>query len=194
MITTTFQPGATPANAIRVLNQQGQAYITSFQSELTKRCRELAKQVQDDINNTVDGGSVAFTKRAIFFNFVQHGNGTRTNQIIVRGQQAAYLRSVLTDDPAKFNKIIPTANARMTAQGNIAGLHTQMGKKYKVVEQNGKRYLIDTSQKKKKRNKRVVGKYEKKKRKMIYDFFNETEHKARLVLNTMRGQFNLWRG
>jgi len=82
----------------------------------------------------------------------------------------------------------------MTAQGNIAGLHTQMGKKYKVVEQNGKRYLIDTSQKKKKRNKRVVGKYEKKKRKMIYDFFNETEHKARLVLNTMRGQFNLWRG
>jgi len=194
MITTTFQPGATPANAIRVLNQQGQAYITSFQSELTKRCRALSKQVQYDINNTVDGGSVAFTKRAIFFNFVQHGNGTRTNQIIVRGQQAAYLRSVLTDDPVKFNKIIPTANARMTAQGNIAGLHTQMGKKYKVVEQNGKRYLIDTSQKKKKRNKRVVGKYEKKKRKMIYDFFNETEHKARLVLNTMRGQFNLWRG
>jgi len=194
MITTTFQPGATPANAIRVLNQQGQAYITSFQSELTKRCRALAKQVQDDINNTVDGGALAFTKRAIFFNFIQHGNGTRTNQIIVRGQQAAYLRSVLTDDPATFNKIIPTSNAKMTAQGNIAGLHNQMGKKYKVVEQNGKRYLIDTSQKKKKRNKRIIGKYEKKKRKMIYDFFNETDSKSRLILNTMRGQFNLWRG
>lgn len=193
MITGTFQPGATPANAIQVLNQQGQAYITSFQSELTKRCRALAKQVQDDINNTVDGGAVAFTKRAIFFNFIQHGNGTRTNQIIVRGQQAAYLRSVLTDDPATFNKIIPTANARMTAQGNIAGLHTQMGKKYKVVEQNGKRYLIDTSQKKKKRNKRIIGKYEKKKRKMIYDFFNEVEQKAILSLNTMRGQFTLRR-
>lgn len=193
MITGTFQPGATPANAVRVLNQQGQAYITSFQSELTKRCRELAKQVQDDINNTVDGGAVAFTKRAIFFNFIQHGNGTRTNQIIVRGQQAAYLRSVLTDDPATFNKIIPTANARMTAQGNIAGLHTQMGKKYKVVEQNGKRYLIDTSQKKKKRNKRIIGKYERKKRKMIYDFFNEVEQKAILSLNTMRGQFTLRR-
>jgi len=194
MITATFQPGATPANAIRVLNQQGQTFITSFQSELTKRCRKLAKQVRDDINNTVDGGSVAFTKRAIFFNFIQHGNGTRTNQIIVRGQQAAYLRSVLTDDPATFNKIIPTSNARMTAQGNIAGLHNQMGKKYKVVVQNGKRYLIDTSQKKKKRNKRIIGKYEKKKRKMIYDFFNETESKSRLILNTMRGQFNLWRG
>ncbi len=194
MITATFQPGATPANAIRVLNQQGQAYITSFQSELTKRCRALAKQVQDDINNTVDGGALAFTKRAIFFNFIQHGNGTRTNQIIVRGQQAAYLRSVLTDDPATFNKIIPTSNARITAQGNIAGLHNQMGKKYKVVEQNGKRYLIDTSQKKKKSNKRIIGKYEKKKRKMIYDFFNETESKSRLILNTMRGQFNLWRG
>ncbi|MBK0353577.1 hypothetical protein JD422_23375 [Leclercia adecarboxylata] len=193
MITGTFQPGATPANAVRVLNQQGQAFITSFQSELTKRCRALAKQVQDDINNTVDGGAVAFTKRAIFFNFIQHGNGTRTNQIIVRGQQAAYLRSVLTDDPATFNKIIPTANARMTAQGNIAGLHTQMGKKYKVVEQNGKRYLIDTSQKKKKRNKRIIGKYEKKKRKMIYDFFNEVEQKAILSLNTMRGQFTLRR-
>jgi hypothetical protein len=194
MITATFQPGATPANAIIILNQQGQAYITSFQSELTKRCRALAKLVQDDINNTVDGGAVAFTKRAIFFNFIQHGNGTRTNQIIVRGQQAAYLRSVLADDPATFNKIIPTSNARITAQGNIAGLHNQMGKKYKVVEQNGKRYLIDTSQKKKKRNKRIIGKYEKKKRKMIYDFFNETESKSRLVLNTMRGQFNLWRG
>lgn len=193
MITGTFQPGATPANAVRTLNQQGQAYITSFQSELTKRCRALAKQVQDDINNTVDGGAVAFTKRAIFFNFIQHSNGTRTNQIIVRGQQAAYLRSVLTDDPATFNKIIPTANARMTAQGNIAGLHTQMGKKYKVVEQNGKKYLIDTSQKKKKRGRRVIGKYEKKKRKIIYDFFNETEQKAILVLNTMRGQFTLRR-
>lgn len=148
MITGTFQPGATPANAVRVLNQQGQAFITSFQSELSKRCRALAKLVQDDINNTVDGGAVAFTKRAIFFNFIQHGNGTRTNQIIVRGQQAAYLRSVLTDDPTLFNKIVPTANARLTQQGNISALHNQMGKKYKVVEQNGKRYLIDTSQKK----------------------------------------------
>lgn len=193
MITGTFQPGATPANAVRVLNQQGQAYITSFQSELTKRCRELAKQVQDDINNTVDGGAVAFTKRAIFFNFIQHGNGTRTNQIIVRGQQAAYLRSVLTNDPTMFNKIVPTANARLTAQGNISALHNQMGKKYKVVEQNGKRYLIDTSQKKKKRNKRIIGKYERKKRKMIYDFFNEVEQKAILSLNTMRGQFTLRR-
>lgn len=193
MITGTFQPGATPANAVRVLNLQGQAFITLFQSELTKRCRELAKQVQDDINNTVDGGAVAFTKRAIFFNFIQHSNGTRTNQIIVRGQQAAYLRSILTDDPTLFNKIVPTANARMTAQGNIAGLHTQMGKKYKVVEQNGKRYLIDSSQKKKKRSKRIIGKYEKKKRKMIYDFFNEVEQKAILTLNTMRGQFTLRR-
>lgn len=193
MITGTFQPGATPANAVRVLNQQGQAFITSFQSELSKRCRALAKLVQDDINNTVDGGAVAFTKRAIFFNFIQHGNGTRTNQIIVRGQQAAYLRSVLTDDPTLFNKIVPTANARLTQQGNISALHNQMGKKYKVVEQNGKRYLIDTSQKKKKRNKRIIGKYEKKKRKMIYDFFNEVEQKATLSLNTMRGQFTLRR-
>lgn len=191
MITGSFQQGATPANAVRILNQQGQAFITSFQSELTKRCRALAKQVQDDINNTVDGGAVAFTKRAIFFNFIQHGNGTRTNQIIVRGQQVAYLRSVLTDDQTMFNKIVPTSSARLTAQGNIASLHTQMGKRYKVVEQNGKKYLIDTSQKKKKRGRRVIGKYEKKKRKIIYDFFNETEQKARLVLNTMRGQFTL---
>lgn len=193
MITGTFQPGATPANAVRVLNQQGQRFITDFQSELSKRCRALAKLVQDDINNTVDGGAVAFTKRAIFFNFIQHGNGTRTNQIIVRGQQAAYLRSVLTDDPTLFNKIVPTANARLTQQGNISALHNQMGKKYKVVEQNGKRYLIDTSQKKKKHSKRIIGKYEKKKRKMIYDFFNEVEQKATLSLNTMRGQFTLRR-
>ena len=189
MITGGFGRGATPADAVRVLNSQGKVFITDFQSELTKRCRALSKQIQDDINNSVEGGSVAFTKRAIFFNFIQHGNGTRTNQIIVRGSQAAYLRSVLTDDPAMFNKIIPTANARMTAQGNIAGLHTQMGKKYKVVEQNGKKYLIDTGLKKKKRSKRIIGKYEKKKRKMIYDFFDETEQKARLVINNMKGIF-----
>ncbi|WP_197090573.1 hypothetical protein [Leclercia sp. 119287] len=189
MITGDFRRGATPADAVRVLNSQGKVFITDFQSELTKRCRALSKQIQDDINNSVEGGSVAFTKRAIFFNFIQHGNGTRTNQIIVRGSQAAYLRSVLTDDPATFNKIIPTANARMTAQGNIAGLHTQMGKKYKVVEQNGKKYLIDTSLKKKKRSKRIIGKYEKKRRKMIYDFFSETEHQARLIINNMKGTF-----
>lgn len=189
MITGDFRRGATPADAVRVLNSQGKVFITDFQSELTKRCRALSKQIQDDINNSVEGGSVAFTKRAIFFNFIQHGNGNRTNQIIVRGSQAAYLRSVLTDDPAMFNKIIPTANARMTAQGNIAGLHTQMGKKYKVVEQNGKKYLIDTSLKKKKRSKRIIGMYEKKKRKMIYDFFGETEQKARLVINNMKGTF-----
>lgn len=189
MISGDFRRGATPADAVRVLNSQGKVFITDFQSELTKRCRALSKQIQDDINNSVEGGSVAFTKRAIFFNFIQHGNGTRTNQIIVRGSQAAYLRSVLTDDPAMFNKIIPTANARMTAQGNIAGLHSQMNKKYKVVEQNGKKYLIDTSLKKKKRSKRIIGKYEKKKRKMIYDFFDETEQKARLVINNMKGTF-----
>jgi len=189
MISGEFRRGATPADAVRVLNSQGKVYITDFQSELTKRCRALSKQIQDDISNSVDGGAVNFTKRAIFFNFIQYGNGIRTNQIIVRGSQAAYLRSVLTDDPTTFNKIIPTANARMTAQGNIAGLHTQMGKKYKVVEQNGKKYLIDTSLKKKKRDKRVIGKYERKKRKMIYDFFDETEQKARLVINNMKGTF-----
>jgi hypothetical protein len=189
MITGEFRRGATPADAVRVLNSQGKLFITDFQSELTKRCRALSKQIQDDISNSVDGGAVNFTKRAIFFNFIQYGNGIRTNQIIVRGSQAAYLRSVLTDDPTTFNKIIPTANARMTAQGNIAGLHTQMGKKYKVVEQNGKKYLIDTSLKKKKRDKRVIGKYERKKRKMIYDFFDETEQKARLVINNMKGTF-----
>ncbi len=189
MISGEFRRGATPADAVRVLNSQGKLFITDFQSELTKRCRALSKQIQDDISNSVDGGAVNFTKRAIFFNFIQYGNGIRTNQIIVRGSQAAYLRSVLTDDPTTFNKIIPTANARMTAQGNIAGLHTQMGKKYKVVEQNGKKYLIDTSLKKKKRDKRVIGKYERKKRKMIYDFFDETEQKARLVINNMKGTF-----
>lgn len=189
MISGEFRRGTTPADAVRVLNSQGKMFITDFQSELTKRCRALSKQIQDDIINSVDGGAVNFTKRAIFFNFIQYGNGIRTNQIIVRGSQAAYLRSVLTDDPTTFNKIIPTANARMTAQGNIAGLHNQIGKKYKVVEQNGKKYLIDTSLKKKRRDKRIIGKYEKKKRKMIYDFFDETEHKARLVINNMKGTF-----
>lgn len=194
MISGDFRRGATPADAVRVMNTQGQRFITDFQSELTKRCRALAKTVQDDINENVEGGAVNFTKRAIFFNFIQHGNGTRTNQIIVRGSQAAYLRTVLTDDQTMFNKIVPTANARLTKQGNIAGLHSQMNKKYKVVEQNGKKYLIDTSLKKKKRSKRIIGKYEKKRRQMIYDFFGETSQKARLVINNMKGSFTFYRG
>ncbi|MDI3365978.1 MULTISPECIES: hypothetical protein [Pantoea] len=91
-----------------------------------------------------------FTKRAIFFNFIQRGE-RRTNQIIVRGDQAKYLKSVITDAAKIYDMFIPTSNAKLSKQGNISGLHAGMNKKYKVATVKGKKMLIDTTKKKESR-------------------------------------------
>ena len=79
----------------------------------------------------------------------------------------------------------------MSQQGNIAGLKSGLSSgKYKVVKSGGKRRLIDTSKKDTKRKtKRVVGLREKKKRKLVYDFYAEAEAGARLILAGVRGHF-----
>jgi hypothetical protein len=187
-ITTGFNPNYTPADAIKWVNNKETEIVINVQSNITKKIREVSKQLQDKLDNDIKGGPVPFTKRAIFFNFIQRGD-RRTNQIIVRGDQTKYLNSVITDAADIYDKFIPTSNAKLSKQGNIAGLHAGMNKKYKVANVKGKKMLIDTTKNKKKRDKRIIGVKEKKNRKMIFDFFNEAESNSRLALSNMNGTY-----
>lgn len=187
-ISTGFNPNHTPADAIKWVNNKQTEIVINVQSEITKKIREVSKQLQDKLNQDIKGGPVPFTKRAIFFNFIQRGE-LRTNQIIVRGDQANYLKDVITDASEIYDKFIPTSNAKLSKQGNITGLHAGMNKKYKVATVNGKKMLIDTTKKKKNRDKRIIGVKEKKTRQMIFDFFNEAESGARLALSNMNGTY-----
>lgn len=188
MITGGFQSGSTPQDAVQWINKKETEIIVNVQSEITKRVRALTYQLQEQLNKDIAGGPVAFTKRALFFNFIQNGD-TRTNQIIVRGDQAAYLRTTITDSQDLFDKFIPTSNAKLSQQGNISGLKAGMDKKYKVIQVKGKKLLVDTTKKKKNRDKRIVAVKEKKRRKMIFDFFKEAEAGAKLVLSDVNGTY-----
>ncbi|WP_210532250.1 hypothetical protein [Pantoea ananatis] len=150
-ITTGFTPpDYTPADAVKWVNNKQSEIIINVQSDITKKIREVAKKLQDKLNHDIKGGPVPFTKRAIFFNFIQRGE-RRTNQIIVRGDQAKYLKSVITDAAKIYDMFIPTSNAKLSKQGNISGLHAGMNKKYKVATVKGKKMLIDTTKKKESR-------------------------------------------
>lgn len=191
-----WRQGSGPDDAGRWINDEGGRIIINVQSEITKRCRELARQMQNQLNEEIKGGPVAFTKRALFFNYIQSGY-KRINQIIVRGDQAAYLRTVLNPEDANelYEKIIPTGSARLTKQGNISALNKGISsKKLIVVEEKGKKYLIDPSKKSKKQHsKRVIGVKEKKKRKLVYDFFKNAEDWAKLLLSDVNGTFKFTR-
>ncbi|KNC14322.1 hypothetical protein AC790_08990 [Pantoea sp. RIT-PI-b] len=186
--------GNSPQAVSTWLNNQGRAIIINVQSEISKRMRTLTAQLQKELNKDIAGGPVPFTSRALFFNFIIKSNGSRTNQIIVRGDQAAYLRTVLTDMNEVFDKMIPTQSAKLNKQGNITGLKAGIGsKKLVVVEEKGKKYLIDTTKKKKKRDQRVVAVREKKRRSMVFDFFQKAEDGAKLILSDVSGTYTFTR-
>jgi len=184
-----FKAGHTPQDAIKWTNDQEKSITINVQSEITKRVRQLSYKLQKDMDASIAGGPVAFTKKALLFNFIQASNGNRTNQIIVRGDQAAYLRTVITDVREIFDQFIPTNNAKLTAQGNITGLRNNMNKRYKVIEAKGKKMLVDTTKKKKNRSKRIIGVREEKKRKMVFDFFQQAEDGAKLILSDVNGSY-----
>lgn len=192
-ISTGFKPNHTPDDAIKWANNKKSEIVINIQSEITKKIREVSKKLQDKLNQDIKGGPVPFTKRAIFFNFIQRGE-IRTNQIILRGDQAKYLDTVITDARSLYDKFIPTSNAKLSKQGNITGLHAGMNRKYKVVTVNGKKMLIDTTKKKNNRDKRIIGVKEKKSRQMIFNFFNEAEARSRVVLSNMNGTYYFSRG
>jgi hypothetical protein len=186
----------TPAglrNASQYLNQQGQLFVQDFNKEVTSRARRLAQQIQNDLNAKIAGGPVNFTSKSILFRYVRNSDGTTTNQIIVKNIQAQYLYDVIVK-PSLIEKYIPTSNAKLTAQGNIQGLRKNLASgKYKVVKTNGTKRLIDTSKNGRKRKERVIGVREKKKRKLIYDFYHEAEQGALLILSDVRGRFVIQR-
>lgn len=177
-------------NATAYLNTQGRQLGQNFQKELINRARALSIQLQKGISESVDKGAVPFTNRAVLFTYKKTGTGV-TAKIIVKDLQAKYLYDVLVQ-PSAHEKYVPTSAARLTRQGNISGLKANLANgRYKVVVQNGKKRIIDTSQKKK--NKRVIGVRESKRRQLIYDFYANAERGAMLILNDIRGTFTLRR-
>lgn len=179
-------------NATTYLNTTGQRLGRDFQNEIIKRSRALSAKMQMDLNNAVDKGAVPFTQRSILFMYKKVGNGVRST-ILVKDLQAKYLYDVLVEEKA-IDKFVPTSKARLDRFGNIAGMKRNLSNgRYKVITgKNGKERLIDTSQKKK--EKRVIGLRESKKRKIIYDFYAEAEKGARLVIAGIQGSFVIKKG
>jgi len=175
-------------NAREYINQQGRQLGKDFQKTLIKQTRELSLKMQKDLDAIIDKGAVPFTKRSMLFTYKLTGTGVVTS-IMVKDIQAKYLYDVLVK-PSRFNKFIPTSAARLTAQGNITGLRNNLRKgRYKIVKQGGKERLIDTNQKKK--GKRVIALREDKKRKIVYDFYENAERGAVMIFSTINGTFKV---
>ncbi|WP_370558221.1 hypothetical protein NMD96_12835 [Edwardsiella tarda] len=181
------------AQVQRWINQQAQTIPADFQRELSRRCRTITQKLQDKINSTVKDGAVNFTQRAMLFNYIDHGF-SRTNQIILRGNQAKYLKNVLGVNGSNVSKWIPTLNANLTSQGNIKSLKSKIkNNKYKqILSKNGKKYLIDVSSKNPKKHK-VIAYYGAVSRHQLFDFYQEAENLARQELANMRGTFGFRR-
>jgi len=109
----------------------------------------------------------------------------------VKDLQAKYLYDIIVKEKA-IDKIVPTSAARLSAQGNIAGFKKNLASgRYKIVKgKNGKQRLIDTTKKDTKtKTKRVIGLRESKRRKIIYDFYQEANDGVRLMISGIQGSF-----
>ncbi|MCV3770313.1 hypothetical protein [Enterobacter sp. RD4-1-1] len=185
----------------KFINDNSPKIGDQFKKELSERMRTVTKQIQQQINVESKGGVVAYTNRAMKFNFYKPNGFTSINQIIVMPDQADYLKNVIDPNYVRKHeyKVIPYQNARLTKQGNISQLKNK--DKYKRVKsKNGKEFLIDTSKNSSKRDpamarkKRVVGYYGSVGRKPLFDFYDEAEKKVIKQLRTLRGTFNYrWR-
>ncbi|PLE59135.1 hypothetical protein B6I74_17275 [Klebsiella variicola] len=179
---------------ITYINKEGRQLKSDFQNELITQSRALAIKMQTDLDNSIDKGGVSFTSKAIYFKFSKRNKGV-TCYIGVKDIQNNYLYEII-NKPASVEKFVNTSAAPLTKQGNIARLRANIkSKKYKVVESGGKKRLIDTTKKDTKtKTKRVIGIQESKKRKMIYDFYNEGEKGVRMIVSTIQGHFSVKKG
>lgn len=176
----------------RYINKQGTKLGKDFQKTVINQMRTLSQTMQNDLNDSIDKGAVAFTKRSLLFTYSTNSYGGFTCTILVKRLQAKYLYDVIVHS-RNFKKFIPTSAARLSREGNIMGLRNNIRKgRYKVVKQGSKERLIDTQQKKK--EKRVIGLREDKRRKMVYDFYNEAEKGMMLVVSNTRGVFKVAKG
>jgi len=177
-------------NARTYINRAGQQLGRDFQKTMIKEVRTLSKTMQKDLTASVNRGAVAFTNRAILFQYKINGSQVTTS-IRVKDIQAKYLYDVIVKKK-RIKKFVPTNAARLTRQGNIAGLRTNLASgKFKIVKQGNKERLIDTS--KKKKVKRVIALREEKERKLIYDFYQNAERGAVLIFRNIRGTFRVTR-
>ncbi len=183
------------SGATTYLRSEGQRLKAEFQKEMIKRTRDLAAKMQRDMSAAVDKGATGFTNRAVLFTYRNNNSNSLNASILIKSIQANYLYDIIVQ-PKAIDKFVNTSVARLTAQGNISGLHANLQSgKYKIVKgKNGKERLIDTSKKDtKKKTKRVIGLRESKKRKLIYDFYNEADKGVKLMIKDINGVFTLTR-
>lgn len=184
------------SGATTFLKSEGTKLKAEFQKEMIQRIRKLSQQMQKDMSDVVDKGATGFTNRAVLFTYQRRSDTSVTCSILIKDVQASYLYDIIVK-PKAIDKFVNTSAARMTKQGNIAGLHSNLqNKKYIVVKsKNGKERLIDTTKKDtKKKTKRVIGLRESKKRKMIYDFYAEAEAGTKLLISDINGVFKITKG
>ncbi|EFC4784129.1 hypothetical protein FFW73_25985 [Escherichia coli] len=194
-----WKNGHSPDDMKKFVNKNPPKIGKDFKKELSNRMRNVTQQIQQKINQEVEGGVIPYTGRAMYFNFKRLNEFESVNQIIVLGNQARYLKHIIDPDYVgnKEYKAIPYQNAKKTKQGNITQLKSKRkNDKYKKVKSktSGKTYLIDTTKKTKTSKERVIGYYGSVGRKPIFDFYDTTEKMVLRQLQTMRGTFEYkWR-
>jgi len=172
------------------INKQGKKLTEEVITEIIKDTRKLSQKMQTDLSASVDKGAVPFTNRAVLFLYSRSRGGV-TASILIKDIQAKYLYEILVQ-PKSISKLVPTSTARLDKNGNIAGLKRNLANnRYKIVKKRGKERLIDV--KAKKREDRVIGKRESKRRKMVYDFYRNAEKGAILIIKDVRGTFKMKR-
>lgn len=183
-------------DSITYLQSEGTKLKSEFQKEMIKRTRDLAAKMQRDLAASIDKGGVSFTNKSILFTYKRKSDTNLTASILVKNVQAKYLYDIIVK-PKAIDKLINTSAAKLTKQGNISGLHANLQSgKYKIVKsKNGKERLIDTSKKDtKKKTKRVIAVRENKRRKLIYDFYEQAETGFILAINDIGGTFKITKG
>ncbi|EIK2954839.1 hypothetical protein LJ030_001438 [Salmonella enterica] len=170
----------------KYLNKEGKNFNNDFRNEMIVKMRDISKELQTGINNAAAGGVVPFTGNAMLYFFNKRVTGV-TCTIQVKDIQAQYLYGSLVKQES-LDKFIPTSKTKLTKQGNITGLKSNLKScKYKVVESKGVKRIVDTRKKKD----RVIATKDTKTRKIIFDFYKEADSRILKVINNMRGEYSI---
>lgn len=171
---------------ISYLNEEGKNFHNEFKNEMITQMKAVSREVQLDMNNAIKDGPVSFTSNSLLYFFNKRPTGV-TCTILVKGIQAQYLHPIIVK-PETIDKFVNTSDAKLSRQGNISGLRSNLKSgKYKVVEHKGIKRIIDT----KKKSDRVIAVKTDKKRHIAYDFYEETNNKILDHINNIKGQFTI---
>lgn len=174
--------------AKKYLNKSGKDYKNEFSDELLHRVRSLSKKMQMEMSAAAEGGVVPFTNNSMLVTYSKRATGISIN-LMIKDIQAGYLYDVVVK-PSSIDKFIPTSAAKLTMQGNITGLKSNLKSgKYKVVESHGTKRIIDTRVKKS--DKRVIALKDEKTRKLFYDWYKEGYKGIDLIITQIKGQYTI---